>query len=104
MPSAKELWKRLPSKYLFEEVSAQKFFIDNYIHFKMTDGKLIIFQVDSLQLYMNDHGSIKVDEEFQVWVIISKLLPSQNNYKNKLKHDERIYTLDDLISDLRIEV
>lgn len=82
-PSAKELWTRLENKYKTEEVSARKFLIDNYVHFKMIDNKPILPQVEELQLLMDviAIGGITVDEEFQVGVIIAKLPPKWNDYK-----------------------
>lgn len=48
-------------------------------------------------------GGMTVDEEFQVGVIIAKLPAKWNDYKKKLKHQEKKFTLDEITRHLHIE-
>ncbi|OVA14375.1 hypothetical protein BVC80_8553g9 [Macleaya cordata] len=94
----------LQEKYRIEEVSNQKFLIDNFMSFKMTDDKSILAQTHS---FLNVNSDLIVAEitlpvEFLVEVIIACQPKSWNGYKKKLKHDEK-YTLESLLYHLRIE-
>lgn len=89
--SAKKLRRLLESKYKIKEAGNQKFLISNYIDYKISNNKPILDQVYDLQLIISDMKTVGIDlvEDFQVGVIISKLSSTWNNYKKKLKHEEK---------------
>ncbi|XP_026410314.1 uncharacterized protein LOC113305508 [Papaver somniferum] len=103
--TGKELWTALKKKYKISDASNKKFLICNFMDWKMVDSKSIIAQVSDLFLIVNHlkYAGIDFVSSFIVGVIISRLPPSWNSYKKKLKHDETDYDLEGLQRHLRIE-
>ncbi|KAM7502162.1 hypothetical protein LguiB_001066 [Lonicera macranthoides] len=103
--TAKELWIALDNKYRIEEASNQKFLIGNFMDYKIKENKSIMTQIHELLNIVSDikAAGVNLDESFLVGVIISKLPPSWNGYKKKLKHEEKSHTLESLQRHLRIE-
>jgi hypothetical protein len=103
--SAKELWESLEHKYKSEDAGAKKFFVGQFMNFKMVDSKTVISQVQELQLII--HGihaeGMVISESFQVATIIEKLPPTWKDFKNYLKHKRKEMNVEDLIVRLRIE-
>lgn len=105
IPTAKELWKTLETKYQNEEASNHKFLISNYMNFRMGNDKSVVAQAHELQQIVGDLKAtgINLEDEFQVGVIVSKLPSSWNGFKKKINHDEKTYTVESLLCHLRIE-
>ncbi|XP_026395980.1 uncharacterized protein LOC113290608 [Papaver somniferum] len=103
--AAKELWTALKNKYKISEASNKKFLIYNFMDWKMVDSKSIIAQVSDLLLIVNHLKDAGIDlvSSFIVVGIISRLPPSWNSYKKKLKHAETDYDLEGLQRYLHIE-
>ncbi|XP_047253659.1 uncharacterized protein LOC124887787 [Capsicum annuum] len=100
-----DLWDALEMKYKSEDAGMQKFIIARFLHFKMTDSKTVISQVQELQVIIHDllaEGLI-VNEAFQVAAIIEKLPLLWKDFKNYLKHKRKEMSVEDLIVRLRIE-
>ena len=62
----------------------------------MFDNISILDQVHEIQILVNKLGdlSIHIPESFQVGAIISKLLPSWNNFRKKFLHMSEDLTLE----------
>jgi hypothetical protein len=103
--SAKELWKSLESKYKIEEAGIEVSIISNFMDFKMSNNKPVLTQVYEILLIVGDLKTMGVEiaERFLVGAIINKLPSSWNDYKKKLKHDDRKYSLESLQRHLCIE-
>ncbi|XP_016755296.1 uncharacterized protein [Gossypium hirsutum] len=90
----KKLWELLDHKYKTEDVGAKKFLVVKFLNFVMADSKAIVNQVQEFQLII--HGilaeGIVISESFQVAVIIEKLPPTWNDFKNYLKLPKRVRT------------
>ncbi|KAK5838770.1 hypothetical protein PVK06_007508 [Gossypium arboreum] len=81
----------LDHKYKTKAVGAKKFLVAKFLNFVMVDSKLVVYQVQELQLII--HGILTkrmvISESFQVAAIIEKLPPAWNDFKNYLKHKRK---------------
>ena len=96
MKSPKDIWNALEAKYKTEKIGTNKFIIQKYFDYKMLDNISILDQVYELQIVVNKLRdlSINISESFQVGAIITKLLPSWNNFRKKLLHMSENLTLE----------
>ena len=71
----------------------------------MVDEKSVEAQSHELQQIAHDIISegMKLDDQFQVAVIIDKLLPRWKDFKNTLRHMTKEFSLGSLITRLQIE-
>ncbi|ERM99125.1 hypothetical protein AMTR_s00101p00151910 [Amborella trichopoda] len=104
MSTAKELWEVLEAKYK-EDACRKKYLISRYLNFKITEENLVLAQIHDFQIIANELASngIKFDNLFHVEAIIDKLLPSWKDYKNTLMHKSEDFSLEQLMTHLRIE-
>ncbi|XP_075663318.1 uncharacterized protein LOC142632882 [Castanea sativa] len=103
--TAKELWDSLDKKYKIEDAGTKKFIVGKDLDYKMVDSKIVLSQVQELQVILHEiHAEgMSVSESFQVATIIEKFPPSRKDFKNYLKHKCKEMRLEDLIVRLRIE-
>ena len=103
--TAKEVWDALAKKYDTEEAGAKKYAVSRYINFKMTDDKSVESQSHELQKIAHEIISegMALDEQFQVAVMVDKLPPAWKDFKNILRHKTKEFSLEQLITRLRIE-
>ncbi|XP_060972678.1 uncharacterized protein LOC133038526 [Cannabis sativa] len=103
--SAKEIWEALQKKYDTEEAGTKKYAVSRYLKFQMTDDKSVEAQSHELQKIAHEILSegMTIDEQFQVAVMIDKLPPSWKDFKNTLRHKTKEFSLESLITRLRIE-
>jgi len=103
--TAKEVWEALQKKYDTEEAGAKKYAVSRYLKFQMTDDKPVEAQSHDLQKIAHEIISegMTLDEQFQVAVMIDKLPPSWKDFKNTLRHKTKEFSLESLITRLRIE-
>ncbi|GJT74555.1 zinc finger, CCHC-type containing protein [Tanacetum coccineum] len=102
--SSKELWDSLEAKYMAGDASSKKFFVSNFINYKMTDSRPVIEQYKELgMLGKFTQHKMNMDEAIQISCIIDKLPPSWKDFKHTLKHKKEELTLIELGSHLRIE-
>ncbi|KAJ9544786.1 hypothetical protein OSB04_024493 [Centaurea solstitialis] len=103
--TSKELWQSLEKKYKTEDAGSKKFVVARFLEFKMSDSKIVISQVQELQVMLHDiHAEgMTVSETFQVAAMIEKLPPAWVDFKNYLKHKRKEISVEDLIVRLRIE-
>ncbi|KAL9236243.1 hypothetical protein vseg_010939 [Gypsophila vaccaria] len=103
--SAKELWNALESKYMAEDASSKKFFVGNFMNYKMLDSKPVMEQYNELLRILGQFAQHKMemDESISVSSIIDKLSPSWKDFKHMLKHKKEELYLVQLGGHLRIE-
>ena len=103
--TARELWESLDKKYKTEDAWLKKFVVGKFLDYKMLDSKIVINQVQDLQVILHDiHAEgMSLSESFPVAAIIEKLPPLWKEFKNYLKHKRKEMRLEDLIVRLRIE-
>ena len=97
--TARELWESLDKKYKTEDAGLKKFVVGKFLDYKMLDSKIVISQVQDLQVILHDiHAEgMSLSESFQVAVIVEKLPPIWKEFKNYLKHKRKEMRLEDLI-------
>ncbi|GKC49202.1 hypothetical protein Tco_1071947 [Tanacetum coccineum] len=84
--SSKELWDSLDAKYMAEDASSKKFFVNNFTNYKMTDSRRVMEQYNELlgilerftQHKMNMDGAVSVSH-----LRIEESLRAQDNDKPK---------------------
>ncbi|KAA0035842.1 uncharacterized protein E5676_scaffold344G00540 [Cucumis melo var. makuwa] len=104
MTTAKEVWDALQKKYDIEEVGSKKYNVSRYLKYQMTDDKSVEAQSHEIQKIAHEIISegMPLDDQFQV-VIIDKLPPLWKDFKNTLRHKTKEFSLESLITRLRIE-
>ncbi|XP_021810132.1 uncharacterized protein LOC110753527 [Prunus avium] len=103
--SAKEVWELLEKNYKTEKDGAKKFVIGKFHKYAMVDSKIVIKQVEELQIPIHEllTKGCFINEHFQLGAIIEKLTPSWKDFKIYLKHKRREMSMKDLILRLRVE-
>ncbi|XP_050210126.1 uncharacterized protein LOC126660602 [Mercurialis annua] len=103
--TAKKKWEALQKKYDTEEAGTKKYAVSRYLKYQMTDDKSVEAQSHEVQKIAHEFISegMVLDEQFQVAVLIDKLPPSWKDFKNYLRHKTKEFSLESLITRLRIE-
>ncbi|XP_023539029.1 uncharacterized protein LOC111799782 [Cucurbita pepo subsp. pepo] len=89
--SARELWKELNSLYLCD-YGTRRSQVKKYLEFRMVEEKSILEQVEELNNIAESiiSAGMRIDEDFHVSAIISKLPPSWTNVFVKLMREEHL--------------
>ncbi|KAA0067624.1 uncharacterized protein E5676_scaffold174G00110 [Cucumis melo var. makuwa] len=105
MTTAKEVWGALQKKYDTEEAGLKKYVVSRYLRYQMTDDKSVEAQSHEIQKITHEIISegMPLDDQFQVAVIINKLPQLWKDLKNTLRHKTKEFSLESLITRLRIE-
>ncbi|XP_075655079.1 uncharacterized protein LOC142625279 [Castanea sativa] len=103
--TAKDLGDYLDNKYKTGDAGTKKFIVGKLLDYKMVDSKIVLSQVQELQVILHEiHAKgMSISELFQVVTIIEKLPQSWKDFKNYLKQKCKEMRLEDLIVRLRIE-
>ncbi|GKB19883.1 zinc finger, CCHC-type containing protein [Tanacetum coccineum] len=103
--SRKELWDSLEAKYMAKDASSKKFFVSNFINYKITNSRPVMEQHNELLGILGrfTQHKMNMDEALQVSCIIDKLPHSWKDFKHTLNHKKEELTLVELGSHLRIE-
>ncbi|KAL0303193.1 UNVERIFIED_CONTAM: Retrovirus-related Pol polyprotein from transposon TNT 1-94 [Sesamum radiatum] len=100
-----KIWNALEQKYNNKKQGTDKFLTMKYFEFAMRDGVSIMDQVHEMQIYVSKLKDLKIEipKAIQVGAIIAKLPLSWNNYRDKLLHSTKDFSVDQLLKHLRIE-
>jgi len=103
--TAKDVWDVLQNKYNIEEAGSKKFDVSWYLNYKMNGDKSVEEQSQELQNIAHEIfvEGIQLPEQFQIAVIIDKPPPAWKDFKNSLRHKTKEFSLESLITRLRIE-
>ncbi|KAK2372890.1 CBL-interacting serine/threonine-protein kinase [Trifolium repens] len=103
--TAKDVWEALRKKYDTEEAGAKKYAVSRYLKYQMVDERSVETQSHELQKIAHEIISegMPLDEQFQIAVIIDKLPPAWKDFKNFLRHKTKEFSIESLITRLRIE-
>ncbi|XP_058775316.1 uncharacterized protein LOC131649576 [Vicia villosa] len=102
---SKQVWEALQKKYDTEEAGAKKNVVSRYLNYKMMDEKSVEAQSHKLQKIAHEiiNYGMPLNEQFQITVIIDKLPPGWKDLKNVLLHKTKEFSIESLITRLRIE-
>ncbi|CAL9001610.1 unnamed protein product [Prunus brigantina] len=78
--TAKALWESLDKKYKTEDVGMKKFVVGRFLDFKMEDSKMVINQVQELQVVMHE-----IEVENMVLNLIVRLRIEEDNHGSEKK-------------------
>ncbi|CAJ2644652.1 unnamed protein product [Trifolium pratense] len=103
--TAKDVWEALTKKYDTEEAGAKKYVVSRYLKYQMVDERSVEAQSHEIQKIAHEiiTEGMPLDEQFQIAVIIDKLPPSWKDFKNILRHKTKEFSIESLITRLRIE-
>ncbi|KAA0056529.1 uncharacterized protein E5676_scaffold106G00280 [Cucumis melo var. makuwa] len=104
MATAKEVWDLRQKKYDTEEARSKKYAVSRFLQYQMTDDKSVEAQSHEIQklAHVIISEGMPLDDQFQVTVIIAKLPPLWKNFTNTLRHITKEFSLEILITRLRI--
>ncbi|CAJ2668640.1 unnamed protein product [Trifolium pratense] len=102
---AKDVWEALKKKYDTEEAGVKKYAVSRYLKYQMVDERSVEAQSHELQKIAHEIiiEGMPLDEQFQIAVMIDKLPPSWKEFKNQLRHKTKEFSIESLITRLRIE-
>ncbi|KAH7843009.1 hypothetical protein Vadar_011759 [Vaccinium darrowii] len=100
-----ELWDALQKRYDMEEARTKKYDVSRYLKFAMLDENSVVAQAHDLQKIADEitFEGMVIDEQFQVANLIDKLPLSWKDFKKNLCHKTKEFSLETLISRLRME-
>ncbi|KAK8635369.1 hypothetical protein V6N13_004108 [Hibiscus sabdariffa] len=103
--SAKVIWDTLEKKYGADDADIKKYVVGEWLRFKMTDEKPIMYQVHDYEKLVSDilAEGMKMCEVLQANVLVEKLPKSWSDYRNSLKHKKRDIPLEELVAHMKIE-
>ncbi|GAU48095.1 hypothetical protein TSUD_238340 [Trifolium subterraneum] len=103
--TASDVWEALSKKYDTEEAGAKKYVVSRYLKYQMVDKRSVEVQSHELQKIAHEiiTEGMPLHEQFQISVIIDKLPPSWKAFKNQLRHKTKEFSIEGLITRLRIE-
>ena len=102
--TAKEVWEALKKKYDTEEAGVKKYAVSRYLKYQMVDERSVETQSHELQKIAHEiiTEGMPLDEQFQIAVMIDKLPPGWKEFKNQLRHKTKEFSIESLITRLRI--
>ncbi|KAH1082233.1 hypothetical protein J1N35_021994 [Gossypium stocksii] len=76
--TVKELWDKLETRYMTEDVTSKKFLVSRFKNYQMVDGRSVTEQFIDIEKMLNQFKKydMKIDEMIVVSSIINKLSPS----------------------------
>ncbi|CAJ2672189.1 unnamed protein product [Trifolium pratense] len=103
--TASDVWEALSKKYDTEEAGVKKYVVSRYLKYQMVDERSVEVQSHELQKIAHEiiTEGMPLHEQFQISVIIDKLPPSWKDFKNRLRHKTKEFSIEGLITRLRIE-
>ncbi|XP_017609633.1 uncharacterized protein LOC108455600 [Gossypium arboreum] len=103
--TAKELWDKLETRYMTEDVTSKKFLVSHFNNYQMVDGRSVMKQFRDIEKMLNQFKQydMKMDEMIVVSSIIDKLPLFWKDFKRSLKHKKDEISLEALANHLCIE-
>ncbi|XP_019260300.1 PREDICTED: uncharacterized protein LOC109238322 [Nicotiana attenuata] len=102
---AKAIWEALIKKFTVEDATKQKFVVENFYQWQMRDDKEMNVQINEFQKLLEDLKAegMSLPEKFAAGVLIEKLPDSWSDYKKNLKHKQKYFTIEEIVTHILIE-
>ncbi|XP_019241307.1 PREDICTED: uncharacterized protein LOC109221296 [Nicotiana attenuata] len=102
---AKAIWEALIKKFTAEDATKQKFLVEKFYQWQMRDDKEMNIQINEFQKLLEDLKAegMSLPEKFAAGVLIEKLPDSWSDYKNNLKHKQKNFTIEEIVTHILIE-
>ncbi|KAJ1268195.1 hypothetical protein BS78_07G118700 [Paspalum vaginatum] len=103
--SAKGLWAELENEFSEVDNGNESFTTENYLNYKMVEGRSIMEQLQEIQLLVRDlvQYGCNVLESFQVNAILAKLPPSWRDFVTARRHMKNPMTPSELSAAINVE-
>lgn len=103
--SAKGLWDELENKFSEVDNGNESFTTENYLNYKMVEGRSVMEQLQEIQLLVRDliQYGCEVPDHFQVNAILAKLPPSWRDFVTARRHMKKQMTLSELSAAINVE-
>nr|XP_009784424.1 PREDICTED: uncharacterized protein LOC104232844 [Nicotiana sylvestris] len=102
---AKAIWEALIKKFTAEDATKQKFVVGKFYQWHMRDDKEMNIQINEFQKLLENLKAegMSLPEKFVAGVLIEKLSDSWSDYKNNLKHKQKNFTIEEIVTHILIE-
>ena len=104
--TAKDVWDALQKKYdTDKEAGSKKYVVSRYMKFQMVEEKSFVSQSHELRKITHEILSegMQIHEQFQVVLLVDKLPTSWNDFKKDLRHKTKEFSMESLITKIRVE-
>ncbi|XP_048489762.1 uncharacterized protein LOC125491712 [Beta vulgaris subsp. vulgaris] len=103
--NAKEIWDGLNAKYGTDDFGTKKYACSRWLKFSMNDEKPVLDQVHEYEHLCADivAEGMPIPDLFQANCLLEKLPASWENFVHSLKHRQKDFTLQELVSHIKIE-
>ncbi|XP_010669536.1 uncharacterized protein LOC104886746 [Beta vulgaris subsp. vulgaris] len=103
--NAKDIWDGLNAKYGTDDFGTKKYACSRWLKFSMIDAKPVLDQVHEYEHLSVDIvvEGMAIPDLFQANCLLEKLPSSWENFFHSLKHREKDFTLQELVSHIKIE-
>ncbi|XP_074347304.1 uncharacterized protein LOC141686149 [Apium graveolens] len=101
----KEIWDALKTKYGSDDFGTKKYECSRWLNFRMSNDKHVLQQVHEYEYLCADIivEGMKICEIFQANYLLEKLSASWQTYVHAMKHKQNDFTLQELVSHIKIE-
>ncbi|XP_070014894.1 uncharacterized protein [Nicotiana sylvestris] len=102
---AKAIWEALIKKFTAKDATKQKFVVEIFYQWQMRDDKGMSIQINEFQKLLEDLKveGMSLPEKFVARVLIEKLPDLWSDYKNNLKHKQKNFTIEKIVTHTLIE-
>ena len=99
--NAKDIWDALNTKYGSDDFGTKKYACSRWFEFSMSDDKHVLNQLHEYEHLCAD--IIAISELFQANCLLEKLSSSWETFVHSLKHMQKDFILQELVSHIKIE-
>ena len=103
--SAKDLWEELENKFSEVDNGNESFTTENFLNYKMSEGRSVMEQLQELQLIVRDlvQYNCILPDNFLVNAILAKLPSSWRDFVTARRHMKKQMTLSELSATINVE-
>ncbi|XP_048492375.1 uncharacterized protein LOC125493254 [Beta vulgaris subsp. vulgaris] len=101
--NAKDIWDGLNAKYVTDDFGTKKYACSRWLKFSMNDDKPVLDQVHEYEHLCADIEGMAIPDLFQANCLLEKLPSSWENFVHSLKHRQKDFTIQELVSHIKFE-